>query len=445
MMKKILILGAGRSCTVMIDHLLDKAVANNYDICVADQDEELAREKIRSRQGGRSCKMNVENEEELGKLIAAHDLVISMLPAFMHVPIAKSCLKNKKHLITASYVSAEMQAMDAAAKEAGLIFLNECGLDPGIDHMSAVDIITKLKNKGAEIYSFKSYTGGLIAPENNDNPWGYKFTWNPRNVILAGQGTATYLEEGKKKYIPYNRLFSSAESFDVRGAGQFDGYANRDSLSYRKPYGLENIETMIRGTFRYPGYCQSWQILVNLGLCDDSWKIADSESMTYAEFVESFLPAGEETVLEKLSDFAECDALDPLIERIVWTGLLSDDRIGIKDASPAMILQHLLESKWVLGQDDKDMIVMHHQFRYNLDGKNYELGSSLITKGEDTSRTAMAATVGLPMALAAEMILDDKIKSRGVLIPMIAEIYEPILAGLAECGITFIEEEKILS
>ncbi len=441
-MKKILIIGAGRSCTVMIDHLLDHAIENDHEIILADQDLQMAEAKLKGRERGKAIQINVEDQKVVKDLISVSDLVISMLPAFMHVPIAKMCLEEKKHCLTASYVSLEMAAMDAAVRESDLIFLNECGLDPGIDHMSGMEIIKKLKDQGAEIYSFKSYTGGLVAPESNNNPWGYKFTWNPRNVILAGQSTATYLDGSKYKYIPYNRLFSSTLLCDIPGGGKFDGYPNRDSLSYRKPYGLENIETMIRGTFRYPGYCQSWQILVSLGMCDDSWKIADSKGMSYAQFTEAFLPAGPGVLIEKLSAFAKCDANDERIKRIEWTGLLSDQKIELENASPAAILQSLLEEKWKLEENDKDMIVMYHQFRYKLNGKKMELASSLIVKGEDTARTAMAATVGLPLALAATNILNGKIKSRGVVMPIIAEIYEPILRGLEDLGIRFKEEEK---
>ena len=440
-MKKILILGAGRSCTVMIDHLLDHAKENGHEISLADQDLKLAEVKLKGR-AGKAFGMNVEDLEAVTDLVSQHDLVISMLPAFMHFPMAKICLAEKKHLLTASYISPEMAALDKDVKANDLIFLNECGLDPGIDHMSAMEIIRKLKDKGAEIYSFKSYTGGLVAPESNNNPWGYKFTWNPRNVILAGQSTATFLSEGKYKYTPYNRLFSNALQCDIPGGGKFDGYPNRDSLSYRKPYGLENIETMIRGTFRYPGYCQSWQILANLGMCDDTWKIADSKGISYAQFTEAFLPSGNKSVLEKLCDFAGCMADDEKINRIIWTGLLSDQKISLDNASPAMILQSLLEDKWKLEEGDKDMIVMYHQFRYRLDGKKTELTSSLIVKGEDMARTAMAATVGLPLALAAENILNGKITQRGVHMPIIAEIYEPILRGLEELGIRFVEAEN---
>ena len=337
-----------------------------------------------------------------------------------------------------------MQELYQEVSNAGLLFLNECGLDPGIDHMSAMEIIENVKAKGGTMNVFYSYTGGLVAPESNDNPWGYKFSWNPRNVILAGQGTAKYIENGFYKYIPYSRLFTEIQNVSVEGYGSFDGYANRDSLSYRKIYQLDNIRTMIRGTLRQSGFCKAWNVFVQIGLTDDSFIIENSEKLTYKELVDAFLPAtisGKNTE-ERLSKFMNLASDGQEMEMVKWTGILNDDFIGISNASPARVLQHLLEMKWKLKESDKDMIVMQHKFEYTIDKKNIYHTSSLVVKGENSIFTAMAKTVGLPLAIAARLILNGKISLKGVHIPIHKSIYEPVLKELKEYGISFVEKQK---
>ncbi|HNP50026.1 MAG TPA: saccharopine dehydrogenase C-terminal domain-containing protein, partial [Bacteroidia bacterium] len=352
----------------------------------------------------------------------------------------------KKNLVTASYVTKEMHDLDSEAKQNGIIILNECGLDPGIDHMSAMKVIHELQEKGARLNFFKSFTGGLVAPESNDNPWGYKFSWNPRNVILAGQGTAKYIEDGQYKYIPYSRLFSNAESFLVEGHGSFDGYANRDSLAYRKIYGLNSIPTLLRGTLRQQGFCKKWNVFVQLGLTDDGYQIEDSEHLTYKSFVEAFLPKSVKgkTVRERVAAFMQMNVTDPILDDIEWTGIFSDSPIRMKNASPAQILQQLLEEKWKLKESDKDLIVMQHLFGYTLNSKNYVHTSSLVVKGENSVYTGMAKTVGLPVAIAARCILKGEIKLNGIQVPVLQEIYQPVLRELSKYGIVFKEQTKEL-
>ncbi|HRH67605.1 MAG TPA: saccharopine dehydrogenase C-terminal domain-containing protein, partial [Bacteroidia bacterium] len=300
--------------------------------------------------------------------------------------------------------------------------------------------------KGAVLDSFKSFTGGLVAAESNDNPWGYKFSWNPRNVILAGQGTAKYIEDGQYKYIPYNRLFSQVESFFVEGHGNFDGYANRDSLAYRKIYGLNTIQTLLRGTLRQEGFCKKWNAFVQLGLTDDSYLIEDSEHLTYRAWVEAYLPKSVQgkNIRERLAGFLNLRPEDKILDDIAWTGILEDRLIGLKNASPARILQQLLEEKWMLKKTDIDMIVMQHLFGYTLDGKKFLRTSSLVVKGENSVFTGMARTVGLPVAIAARFILNGQIKMKGVQVPVYREIYEPILNELSKLGIQFKEKTKEL-
>ena len=446
-MKNILIIGAGRSSSSLIKYLLNLSESFALKITVGDISKELAQEKINDHINGRAIYFSIEDQSLKEKEIANADIVISMLPAALHPVVAIECLKQKKHLITASYVSAAINAMHNEAKKAGLLFLNEAGLDPGIDHMSAMQIIERIKNNGGEIISFKSFTGGLIAPESDDNPWHYKFTWNPLNVILAGQGVAKYLDDGKYKYIPYNRLFKQTQYIKIENYGLFEGYANRDSLSYINHYGLENIKTMLRGTLRVAPFCSAWSVFVSLGLTDDSYIIENSEKLTYAEIVEAFLPYSADSQLllrERVAEFANVKADSTVMDMIDWTGIFSNEKLGIKNASPAKILQYLLEQKWILKEGDKDMIVMHHEFVYKIKNGTNKLFSSLVVKGEDTAQTAMAKTVGIPVGICTKLLLENKIKERGVVIPVKKGIYEPVLDELKNFGIKFDEKEEQL-
>lgn len=408
---------------------------------VADLSQELAREKTGGHPQAKAISLDVTNAEARREAIRNAGLVISLLPPALHMLAAIDCLHYHKHLVTASYISPEIAALDNACREKDLLFLNECGLDPGIDHMSAMQIIDQLKKEGAELTAFKSYTGGLVAPESNDNPWGYKFTWNPRNVILAGQGTARYIQDGKYYYIPYPRLFSETEKINVAGAGIFDGYANRDSLSYRKHYGLDAIPTLLRGTLRYENYCAGWQVFVSLGLTDDTYLMERSEELTYAEYLGAFIPASDSgtNTSERLKKYLgeRSTLIYPMIES---TGLLEHEKTGVEKASPAAILLHRLQQKWVLKEKDLDMVVMQHQFEFNENGKQQRLYSSLVVKGESQLETAMAKTVGLPVGIAARLILKNKIKSRGVILPVQEEIYAPVLAELKTMNIRFTEQ-----
>jgi len=441
-MRKVLLLGAGRSSGALIKYLLDYAQADDFELTVADISVSAAEEKIHQHVLGRAIAFDINNAEQRIKEIGTADIVISLLPPTLHYLAAVDCVKQRKHLVTASYVSAEINALNEEAIENNVLLLNECGLDPGIDHLSAMEIINRLQKQGAELKSFKSFTGGLVAPESNDNLWGYKFTWNPRNVILAGQGTAKYIENNHYKYIPYNRLFSQIEKISVDELGIFDGYANRDSLAYRKIYGIDTIPTLLRGTLRQENFCSAWQIFVTLGFTDDSYTIEDSEHLTYAQLVEAFLPASakEENVEQRLCSFCNIKPEGIEMEMIRSTGILYNNVIGLPTATPAQILQHLLQSKWILKPEDKDMIVMQHLFEYTLDGKNESIHSSLVTKGESVEQTAMAKTVGLPLGIVARLILQNKISLRGVQIPVQEEIYKPVLKELKEYGISFIEK-----
>jgi saccharopine dehydrogenase-like NADP-dependent oxidoreductase len=441
-MKNILIIGAGRSATTLIAYFLEHSEANDWHITVGDISAELCEKKIGGHPRGRAIVFDVFNAEQRKEEISKAAIVVSMLPASMHIEVAKDCLEMGKHLCTASYISKEMKALDEAAKTKGLIFLNEIGLDPGIDHLSAMKLLDEIRNDGGKVEHFESFTGGLVAPESDDNPWHYKFTWNPRNVVLASQGGAVkFIHNGKYKYIPYHRVFRRTEYITIEGHGEFEGYANRDSLSYREVYGLKDVKTLYRGTLRRPGYSRSWDTFVQLGMTDDSYVMEGSETMTHRDFVNSFLPFSlRDSVELKLRAMLKLDQDDRLMEKLQWLGLFDKTVIGLKDATPAQILQHILEKKWAMKPNDKDMIVMWHKIGFVKDGQKHVTESSMVVKGDDQDNTAMAKTVGLPLAIATHMILDGKIKERGVLLPLLKDIYEPVLTELANNGISFNEK-----
>jgi saccharopine dehydrogenase (NADP+, L-glutamate forming) len=302
-----------------------------------------------------------------------------------------------------------------------------------------MQIIDEVRENGGVMNAFYSYCGGLVAPESNDNPWGYKFSWNPRNVILAGQGTAQFIANGKYKYLPYQHLFNQSKTISIEGHGTFDAYANRDSLSYRAVYGLESIPTMLRGTLRAEGFCKAWDVFVKLGITDDSWKLKNADDLTYADFIETFLPTGTGSIKQRLAAFVGVEESSISMSMIEWTGILKADKIPLQEASPAQILQELLERKWKLQAGDKDMVVMQHIFEYSMNGKSHTHTSSLVVKGDDEIHTAMAKTVGLPAAIAVKMVLTGTFSGSGVVVPVNKELYQPILKELQSHGIVFTE------
>jgi saccharopine dehydrogenase (NADP+, L-glutamate forming) len=445
-MKKILILGAGRSASSLIDYLLKHAVAEDWHVIVGDYELATAEEKVNGFANGEAIQFDIMDEAGREQVIKQADIVISMLPARFHIHVAELCVQLGINLITASYVSEEMKALDQKAKEQGIILLNECGLDPGIDHMSAMKVIDQIREEGHELTSFESFTGGLLAPNDEDNPWEYKFTWNPRNVVLAGQGTVKFMQEGKYKFIPYHRLFKRTELVHVSGHGYFEGYANRDSLQYKEVYGLEGIKTLYRGTFRRPGYCKAWDVFVQLGATDDAYQMEDVSQMTHREFINSFLSYNPNDSVElKLAHYLNLEIDGPEMHRLRWAGLFSQELVGLESGTPAQILEQILKKKWTLNDEDKDMIVMWHKFDFVANGEQRQIQSTMVAIGEDTTHTGMSKTVGLPMGIAAKLILQGKITSKGVQIPILKEIYNPILDELSELGIELSEVEMDLA
>jgi saccharopine dehydrogenase-like NADP-dependent oxidoreductase len=443
-MRTILIIGAGRSASSLIKYLLNKSEAEQLQLVIADLSYELAKSKTNNHPNATAIQLDISNIEHRQQEIQKASIVISMLPAHLHIEIAEDCIVFKKHLVTASYISQKMQDLDSLAKENGLIFMNEIGLDPGIDHMSAMKIMDEIKAKGGKMIQFESFCGGLVAPESDTNLWNYKFSWNPRNVVLAGQGgVSKFIQEGKYKYIPYNKLFRRTEFLEVEGYGRFEGYANRDSLKYRSVYGLDDILTMYRGTLRRVGYSKAWDMLVQLGMTDDSYTMENSEQMSYRDFTNSFLAYHPTDSVElKLRHYLKIDQDDVIWDKFVELDLFDDTKkVGLKNATPAQILEKILAEKWALQPKDKDMIVMYHKFGFELNGEKKQIDSTMVCIGDDQVYTAMAKTVGLPVAIATLQILNGTIKTPGVQLPIKKEVYQPILEELEFYGVIFKEKE----
>ncbi len=444
LMKQILVLGAGRSSSSLIRYLVNESEKENWKVTVADRDVSLVKEKLNNHAHTKAIEFDIHNEKQAEEEVAKADIVISMLPWRFHILVVKHCIKHKKNIITPSYVSDDIKALDKEIREAGIMVMNELGVDPGIDHMSAMKLIDEIRENGGEVVHFESFTGGLVAPESDNNPWNYKFTWNPRNVVLAGQGgVAKFLEEKEYKYIPYHKLFRRTEFIDIDGYGKFEGIANRDSLKYQSIYGLHDIRTIYRGTLRRVGFSRAWDVFVQLGLTDDSYVIEGSENMTYRQFINSFLAYNPHDSVElKLRYYLKIEQDDVLWEKLVWLGIFENKKVGLKDATPAQILQKILEDKWTLAPDDKDMIVMWHKLKYiNAKGEEYEVHSSMVNIGEDQTYTAMSNTVGLPVAICCKLMLNGTINEIGVKMPIEPAIYTPILKELEGHGVQFKEKE----
>ena len=441
-MKKILVLGAGRSSSSLIAYLLANAKQEDWHITIGDISEKAAEERLSASPHGKAIHFDVHDEALSKSIIGNADIVISLLPAHLHLQVAKYCLAFRKHFLNASYVSEELKSLHDDALGANLLFMNECGLDPGIDHMSAMQLINKIKNIGGLITSFESFTGGLIAAQTHpENPWRYKFTWNPRNVVMAGQGTAKYLKDGQYKYVPYQQLFKRVIPVKVSEI-LFEGYPNRDSLKYVGTYGLHDIKTMIRGTLRNAGYCSAWNIFVQLGCCDDTYKMEGVEDMTHADFIGSFIEIPTEiSVEERICQMFQLTIGSAELQRLRWSGFFSNEKIGLTKGTPAQILEHILAKKWKLVPGDKDYIVMWHRLGYLLNGEKKKMLMSLEVEGENEIETAMSKTVGLPLGIVTKLLLQDKIKQRGVVIPIAQEVYDPVLLELGELGIKLTESE----
>lgn len=445
-MKNVLIIGAGRSATALIGYILNEAPKHNFLVTVGDADIELARRKVKDHSHGRAIWLDASKHNDRREVIARHDVIVSLLPPQMHLEVAQDCIALGKHMVTASYVSKQVFRLGDEARQRALVFMNELGLDPGIDHMSAMQRIHQIKNSGGKINAFYSYTGGLVAPESDDNPWHYKFSWNPRNVVLAGQGTAQFLEDGKLKYIPYRRLFRQYRNVEIPGMGEWEVYANRDSLMYKEAYGLQNIRTMFRGTIRHKGFCDAWNALVRIGLTDATFPIVDSDKLTYHDLMEAFLGISQHvgSVKDRVAKMIETEPESDIMQKLEWLGLFSKRRIKLQNATPALILENLLLEKWALQPHDRDMVIMQHVFEYEQQRKRRKMTSTLVMKGNNSEETAMSRLVGLPLGIFVKLLMMGKISTTGVNIPTMPEVYEPVMAELEDHGVKFMEEDTPL-
>lgn len=446
-MTVISILGAGRSCGPLIDYLASHPDSGNWKIEVYDMNAEAIADKTDKHPEvqGETCDLSEISEVE--QVVKHADIVVSMLPAFMHVPVAELCVHYRKHMVTASYASPEMKAMDKLAKDHDVALINEVGVDPGIDHMSTMSLLNTLRAKGAVIKGYESFTGGILAPESEDNPWHYKFTWNPRNVVLAGSGGAVkFIHGGKHKHIPYHQVFRRTEFLEIPGYGRFEGYANRDSLKYIDTYGLTDIETMYRGTLRRPGFCRAWDVFVKLGATDDSYQMEGVASMTHRDFLNSFLAYHPTDSIElKLMHYLGIPQDSDLLDKLEWLGLFNDEIVGIETGSPAQVLQHILDKRWHMTDDDVDMLVMLHLIDYELNGEMRRVQSSMVAKGKSRHETAMAFTVGVPVGIATALLAQGQIQGRGIQLPITEEFYVPIMKEMARLGLRFHEDDQLMS
>ena len=440
-MKKVLILGAGLVAKPLVRYLLDQP---DFKVEVASRTVSKAVKLIDSHPDGEAKELNLKDEEGLKKEIADSDLVISMVPYGFHPKVAKFCIDFGKHMVTTSYVSETMQNLDSEAKNAGILILNEVGLDPGIDHMEAMRIIHEVEEKGGEIQSFTSFCGGLPAPEANTNPFGYKFSWSPIGVLLAGKNSAQYLKDGQQVLIPAEDLFKDYAIIDIEGLVEFEGYPNRNSLPYIQIYGIQSTKTMLRGTLRNKGWCPTMKKMVDLHLLDEEEK--EWGDITYKDFIRRLMdnPA-EEDIKKALGAHLSIEEESDIIQRLEWLGLLSDEAITVSKGSALDILGARMLEKLQYEEGERDMIILQHQFIASYpDDKKEKITSTLIDFGIPDGDSSMARTVGLPAAIATRLILEGKIEMTGVHIPIIPKIYTPILQELKGMDITFKEKREKL-
>jgi saccharopine dehydrogenase-like NADP-dependent oxidoreductase len=440
-MQTILIAGAGKSSIYLIDYLLANAPRNKWKVIVADGDANAIAEKIHNNPYAEAAVIDIASAAQREPLVKRADIVVSLMPPDMHIHLAKDCLKYKKNLITSSYASNEIRELDKSVKNAGLMFMCEMGLDPGIDHMTANKIIHSIQRVAGSITSFKSYCGGLVAPECDNNPWHYKFSWNPKNIITAGFGGSKYLSKGKEVDVPYEKMFEHNKKVKIDDLGSLAWYPNRDSLRYLESYDVPEIKTFMRATLRHPEFCKGWQALVQLGLTNQD-DVFDTKGNTYVSWLKKksgynnsvSLPYHVASKLEVAED-------DKVISMLQWLGLFDENSMPSGKHSSADVLLNVLLDKWKMAPEEKDMVVMQHEMEYLHKGNKITLTSSMVLKGEDRDHSAMAKTVGLPMGILAKLVLTKKITPpTGVVMPNMATVYRPVLTELAHHGIIFNEQ-----
>ncbi len=439
-MPKVLVLGAGLVARPLVRHLLE----NDYELIQADMEVERAEAMIDGHPRGRAVALDFSDANAVAALVGECDLTVSLAPYGFHPKVARICIDQKKSMVTASYVAPEMEALDAAARDAGVTILNEIGVDPGIDHMSAMRVIDSVRDAGGEIVSFKSYCGGLPAREANDNPFGYKFSWAPRGVLLAGRNNASYLSGGVKIEVPGERLFRNMHMLAVPGVGDFEAYPNRDSIAYIRIYGLEGVRTMFRGTLRYPGWCDCLFNYRRLGLLEIDE--IDATGLTRAGLLRRLAGCGDcDDVRAAVAAKLDLPAASLPILNLEWLGLLAETPIARDRISPLDVLGDAMQERLVFAPGERDLLVMFHEFKALYpDGRTERITSRLAAYGEPGGDSAMARTVTLPVAIAVRQIIEGGIAATGVLRPIGKDIYEPVLDRLAGMGIVCEESTENL-
>ena len=442
-MVNILVAGAGKSSTWLISYLLRHASREKWIITIADGNAAAINEKTGGYSAARNATFDITSEVERQRLVQQADIVVSLMPPHLHILLAKDCLEFSKHLITSSYISPEMKELDAAVRKSNLMFMCEMGLDPGIDHMTANQIIHSIQRVAGRLESFSSYCGGLIAPESDTNPWHYKFSWNPRNIIDAGKAGASYLKASKIENIGYNFIFQKNEIINTTGAGNLAWYPNRDSLKYLDVYEVPDATTFLRATLRHADFCAGWDALVRLGAT--STESGPGEDVrTYAQWIQSLSGydiGGSQSLQEHVVQKLRLKSKNKVVHMLEWLGLFEEAPLRAETGTHGDILLLLLEDKWAMLPEDKDMVVMQHEVGYTHRGRHSTLVSSMMLKGENRERSAMAKTVGLPMAILTKLVLGKKLRvPHGVLLPGMPAIYRPVLTELAHHGIVFKEE-----
>ena len=434
-MKKVLILGAGMVVKPMVEYLLK----SGFRLMIASPMKERADEMINGNPHGSSVHWSIDNSEMLVKLVSEYDITVSLLPYKYHTAVAEVCLRMGKSLVTTSYVQQGIAALENAAKDAGLLFLNEIGLDPGIDHMSAMRIIDHIHNKGGKVEEFYSLCGALPAPEAANNPLKYKFSWSPKGVILASLNSARYLKNRREVFIKPINLFKERFKYTFPGIGELEVYPNRDSVNYIDIYGIPEAKTMYRGTFRYPGWCETLDAMKNLKMLDD--EVKDYKDMTYTEFLAERANTSSNELKKNISLRLAVNQKSPAINSLDYLGFFSGEKMNVGKTTPFEITSDRMINKMLLADTERDMVVLQHIFLASYpDGKREVIKSSMLDFGSPSTNTSIARTVALPAAIAIKMILEKKIKLTGVYRPVVPEIYNPVLDELKMLGIEMKEE-----
>ena len=436
----ILILGAGMVARPIVTYLLERPA---FRVTVASRTVAKAAALVGDHERGVAKALDVNDEGALAAEIAAADIVISLVPYTHHLKVARLCLKHHKHLITTSYVKPEMQALDGPAREAGILLLNEIGLDPGIDHMSAMKIIHAAQNAGGRVAAFRSYCGGLPAPEANTNPWGYKFSWSPRAVVMAGRNDARYREDGRLVEVAGKDLFADCHAIKVSGAGVFEYYPNRDSLPYLQLYGIADAATMFRGTLRNPGWCETWLILARLGFIADE-PLRRVAGLSYADYTRMVLGMTGGDVQKEFAARAGVAADSHVVAKMAWLGMFGDEKVPGDNVAPLDVLANRLLARCAYGENERDMVILHHDFVVVYPNRKEHVTSTLVDFGIPGGDSAMARTVSLPAAIATRLLAEGKITLTGVHIPVTPAIYGPVMAELERLGIKCVETNEAM-